>query len=390
MIKKLIFKKVNLWQLLILSLGTLVGFLFLLSIIHYFGEVSHLTDGQESLGSNLVVTQKKVTKYSAMIENSALFSAEELETLKQHPSVKTLEPVINNQFYVSLAMREEGLPYFSTDIFIQAVSNDLLDVRSDQWHWNEQAEIIPLIMPRDFMLMLNQFASSYKIPQISEDIAQTLNFTLELRGRGQRKAMKARIVGFSNQMNSVLVPMSFMDFGNTQFAAQDSIPVTQVVIQMDEKKYADFERVVDELNLEIKEDELLVVKIQAMLYVVLGVLLLVGLIIVALCGLMILQFSMLLMSESAYEIQTLLRLGYHPKTLAGLFFVYFIKLFLVLIAISIPLFLLIKMAVDAALVQYGFVVSQWPSILGLLLLIVVAVIITILNYRAVYRRMTEG
>lgn len=390
MIKRLIFQKVNKLQLAILTSGALIGFLFLLSVVHYFGEIRNLTNGEESLGANLVVAQKKVTKYSAMVENSSLFTPADMETLTSHPSIKKVEPVINNQFYVSIAMREEGLPFFSTDIFIQSVANDLLDIQLDAWHWDENSEIIPLIMPRDFMLMLNQFANSYKIPQISEDIAQTLNFTLELRGKGQRKAMKARIVGFSNQMNSVLVPMSFMDYGNAEFAAQDSIPVSQLVIQLDEKNYSNFEAVMDDLNLEIKENELLVVKIQGMLYVVLGALLFVALIIVGLCGLMILQFSMLLISESAYEIQTLLRMGYHPRKLAGLFFSYFLKLFIILIGISIPLFLLIKMSVDTSMIQYGFMVSSWPSIFGIVLLFVLGMGITYWNYRAVFRKMTQG
>ena len=190
MIKKLIFQKVNKLQLVILTLGAFIGFLFLLSVAHYLGEINNLTSGKESLASNIVVAQKKVTKYSAFDETSTLFESKDLELLKKHPSIKKMEPVVNNQFYVSLAMREDGLPYFRTDIFIQAVSNDLLDVRTDEWTWNENSEIVPLIMPRDFMLMLNQFAASYKIPQVSEDIAKTLNFTLEIRGKGQKKSAK--------------------------------------------------------------------------------------------------------------------------------------------------------------------------------------------------------
>lgn len=105
---------------------------------------------------------------------------------------------------------------------------------------------------------------------------------------------------------------------------------------------------------------------------------------------MILQFSMLLISESAYEIQTLLRMGYHPRKLASLFFSYFLKLFIILIGISIPLFLLIKMSVDASMIQYGFMVSSWPSIFGIVLIFVLGMGITYWNYRAVFRKMTQG
>lgn len=395
MIHHLIFHKVNKLQLFILSLGAWVGFLFLMSAIHYFGEIKHLTQGRETLTANLVVAQKKVTKYSAFNENSNLFSLEELEALKTHPAVVKMEPVINNQFYVSLSMREEGLPFFSTDIFIQAVSNDLLDIQLAEWQWAIGDEIVPLIMPRDFMLMLNQFAASYKIPQVSEDIAKTLNFKLELRGRGEKMTIRAKIVGFSNQMNAVLVPMSFMNFGNSEFAHQSTEQISQLVLQFNEKNYSDFEQVIDDLNLEIKENELLLIKIQGMLYAVLSALFFVSLVIVGLCGLLILQFSMLLISESTYEIHTLLRLGYHPSQLARKFLIFFSKRLTIILIFVIPTFFAIKMIINGTMKQYGLLVSEpwtigWSSVAGLLSIILISIGIILLNYHNVLRQMKKA
>jgi ABC-type antimicrobial peptide transport system permease subunit len=394
-IKQLVFRKVNKLQLRIVTLGAVVGFLFVFVVIHYFGEINNLTKGQESLGANLVVAQKKVTKYSSFNETSNLFTADELSILQKHKAIKRLEPVINNQFYVSLAMREEGLPYFRTDIFIQSVSNDLLDVDINDWKWNENTKFVPLIMPRDFMLMLNQFAASYKIPQVSEDIAKTLNFTLSIRGKGQNQSVNARIVGFSNQMNAVLVPEQFMSYGNTKFASSDSIPVSQLVLQLDEKQFSDFEQVAEELNLEIKENELLLVKIQGMLYAVLSALLFVALLIVLLCGMLILQFSMLLISDSAYEIQTLLRLGYYPKQIARLFFKYFLMRFLLIILFTIPVFFIVKFFINKSMIQYGLLVSEplsleLSTLLGFCSITFLALLITVLNYVTVLTKMSKA
>mgnify|MGYP007032567658 CR=1 FL=1 len=392
MIKRLIFHKVNKRQLAILTLGTLIGFLFLLSVVHYFGEVQKLTAGKESISSNLVIAQKRVTKYAAFDSDFNLFTNAELQKLREHPAIKKMEPVVNNQFYVSLAMREDGLPYFRTDIFIQSVNNDLLDVRLDDWQWSEDSDLIPMIMPRDFMLMLNQFAASYKIPQVSEEIAKTLNFTLEIRGIGKKTSSNARIVGFSNQINAVLVPMDFMTYGNVNYAAVDSIPVSQLVLQLDERKYGDFEALIEELNLEIKENELYVVQIQAVLFAVLGALFLVGLVIIGLCGLLILQFSMLLLSESNYEVQTLLRLGYDAKSIAKLFMHYFLKRFALLLLLTIPLFMLLKWRVNSTLAERGLPVSdplhfEPYTVFGLLLIFLVSGSITYLNYQSVKKRM---
>jgi hypothetical protein len=395
MIHHLIFYKVNKLQLFILSFGAWVGFLFLSSTIYYFGEIKILTQGHETLAKNLVIAQKKVTKYSSFNENATIFSSAELEALKKHPAVLRMEPVINNQFSVSLSMREEGLPFFRTDIYIQAVSNDLLDVKIREWKWEVGAEFVPLIMPRDFMLMLNQFAASYKIPQVSEDIAKTLNFNLELRGNGQKMDFRAKIVGFSNQMNAVLVPMSFMNFGNSEFAQQKPDQISQLVLQFNEKKYGDFERVMDEMNLEIKENELLLIKIQGILFAVLSALFLVSIIIVGLCALLILQFSMLLLSESAYEINTLLLLGYHPNQLARKFLVFFAKRLTIVLILVIPGFIAIKVFVNDTMKQYGLLVSEpwqigWSSIVGLSSLILISLGIIMFNHRSVLKQMKKA
>jgi hypothetical protein len=313
MIKKMLFSKVDKWQLRIVFVGGIIGFLFLLTVIHYFGEIRNLSQGEDALGANLVVVQKKVSKYSTFDSKSTLISQDEIQSLAQHPAVVKIAQVINNQFYVSLGMREEGLPYFSTDIFIQSIDNDLLDIQMDNWSWKEGDAFVPLVMPRDFMLMLNQFASSYKMPAVSEDLAKTLNFTLDLRGKGKKERYKARIIGFSNQMNGVLVPNEFMKMGNSDFAESDPQETTQLVMKMNERNYGNFEKLMDQMNLDIKANELLVIKVQGILYAVLGVLLLIALLIVLLCAMMIVQFSLLVLANSKYEIQTLLRLGYHPK-----------------------------------------------------------------------------
>jgi small nuclear ribonucleoprotein (snRNP)-like protein len=383
MIRKMLFAKLDRTQLFIVVLGALVGFLFLLVVVHYFGTIRHLASGEDSMGKNLVIAQKKVSKYAAFDSSNASFSKEDLERLTSHKAVQQVAPVVNNQFYLSLAMREEGLPYFSTDIFIQAVDDAMMDVALADWKWDENADVLPLVMPRDFMLMLNQFAASYKIPQVSEEIAKTLNFTIEIKGRSKMQSYKARIVGFSNQMNAVLVPMSFMSYGNEQFAQEVEVEPTLLVLQLDQKHYGDFELLMDELNLEIKENELLVVKIQGMLYVVLSVLFVIALIIVALCGMMIAQFSMLLVSESRYEVRTLLRIGYEPRQIAAQFYRFFFRIFSWILVSVVLLFIFVKYAIDQVLMNFGLVIEFWPSWTGLVLLVSLAFGIVLLNYKRV-------
>jgi hypothetical protein len=289
-----------------------------------------------------------------------------------------------NVFPVDYARNQEIINDFGTNkvafIFIQSVTNDILDVRLESWHWEEGDDFVPLVMPRDFMLMLNQFASAYKMPAISEEIAKTLNFKLELRGKGARKSYDSRIIGFSNQMNGVLVPTGFMNFGNAQFSDNVSQDITQVVIVMNERKYSDFEQIMDDLNLDIKENELLVVKVQAVLFVVLSFLLLIALVIIFLSAMMIIQFSLLVLANSQYEIQTLLRLGYHPIDLARYFYRYFLRLLVFVVLMMFPIFILLKTFLDKNIQNFGFSVSFWPSWLGLAMVVFLCWAIVYANF----------
>lgn len=389
MIKKMLFHKLDKWQLMIVAFGALVGFLFLLTVVHYFGTIRNLASGADSMSPNLVVAQKKVSKYAVFDSNNSAFLPEDIERLNGHAAVQKVAPVVNNQFYVALSMQEEGLPYFSTDIFIQSVADDMMDVQLDDWNWNEKSDRVPMVMPRDFMLMLNQFAASYNIPQVSEEIAKTLNFTLEIRGKGVKQSYKAGIIGFSNQMNAVLVPMSFMEYGNKVFTEEKKVAPTLLVLQLNQRNYGDFEILMEELNLEIKENELLVVKIQAMLYVVLSVLFVIALIIVLLCGMLIAQFSMLLISESAYELQTLLRIGYHPKQVANYFYHFFLRKLLWVVLVVFLLFIAVKFGLDKNLKDHGLVVDFWPSWIGILLVVVLAWSIVFWNFKRVFNRISK-
>jgi hypothetical protein len=48
MIKKMLFHKLDSVQLLIVTIGAVVGFLFLLTVVHYFGTIKSLASGVDS------------------------------------------------------------------------------------------------------------------------------------------------------------------------------------------------------------------------------------------------------------------------------------------------------------------------------------------------------
>src|SRR5690554_7503621 len=65
--------------------------------------------------------------------------------------------------------------------------------------------------------MLNTFASAKGIPQVSDDLAKTIGFKFTLYNDEKKEWEKVKIVGFTNEVSAILVPSSFMEYGNKNF-----------------------------------------------------------------------------------------------------------------------------------------------------------------------------
>lgn len=386
MLRDVLFRHSNNRQFIIAAAGALLGFLFLLSSAHYYISSRQLGGGKEALGANVLILQKKVSKFDALSLGSNTFSDQEILTIREKSFIKKAEPVINNSFGISLGMKEEGLPYFRTDIFVQAVHPELMDIQTDNWNWKQGDDFIPLVMPRDFMVMLNQFAASYGIPQVSEDLAMTFNFRIDISGNGIKENYKARVTGFSNQISAVLVPLEFIKYANEKCGDVEKQTISQIMVEVEDGAYGKLEAVIESMNLDIKKNDLILTKVKSILSAVLVVLFIISAVTIILSALLVIQYSQIIISKSDYEITTLLRLGYHPNELTNTFLRYYLRLFGWLFFISITSFLGIKYIIDGYLSEAGLPVERFITWQAILLLFVIVSGIVLLNYITVKRQ----
>jgi hypothetical protein len=66
MMKKVLFHNQSKTQLAIAVLGSIIGLLFLISSIHYLIRVNEFGKGEEILGPNTMIVQKKVSNSSSL------------------------------------------------------------------------------------------------------------------------------------------------------------------------------------------------------------------------------------------------------------------------------------------------------------------------------------
>jgi len=204
MIRKLLFRHQDIAQLVIAIIGAFLGMTFLLTSIHYLIKVNEFGEGADILGPNTIIVQKKVSTSNTLNIAKSDFTKRELENLRKESFIIDVQPVETNNFDVSFETADKLVPRFRSDVFIQTVDPDFLDVKSEKWKWKEGDSIVPIIMPRDFLVMLNTFMSASGIPQVSDELAMDIKFKFTLSNETEKEWANVRIIGFTNEVSSIL------------------------------------------------------------------------------------------------------------------------------------------------------------------------------------------
>lgn len=118
-------------------------------------------------------------------------------------------------------------------MFFESVPDEYVDVSLDNWHFDESAQVIPIIIPRNYLNLYNfGFAQSRNLPKLSEGLMSLIQMDIMLRGNGCAEQFKGKIVGFSNRLNTILVPQAFMDWANQRFAPGKEARPSRLIVEV--------------------------------------------------------------------------------------------------------------------------------------------------------------
>ncbi|MDX2361757.1 MAG: hypothetical protein QNK23_13190 [Crocinitomicaceae bacterium] len=382
MLNKLLFKNQDGPQLIIAMIGAFMGITFLITSIHYLIKVNEFGEGEEILGPNTIIVQKMISNSSIFGLTQTDFSISEIEKMKEESFILDVKPVVANNFAISFQTNDSLVPYFRSDVFIQTVDPEFLDVKSDNWEWEEGDTIVPIIMPRDFLVMLNTFMSAQNIPQISDEIAMKLNFkfTLSSKDNSKKEWVNAKIIGFTNSVASILVPESFMTYGNDTYSDGTDQKITQIMISGEESEFGLVEEMLNERGLESKNSQMVIGRLKSMIGTLFLVVLGISVIAVFVSGLVMIQYLQLLMSRNAYEVRTLLRIGYKPREIINKFFIYFIKIFGLVALLALTSFFLLKLFLDTMFEEGGLYIDTNVTVGSMLALTLAYALFTLSSY----------
>ena len=311
-----------------ISLGQLAGFFFanlcgmvivLLSIQFYQDVAPLFTEGDSFMKKDYIIVSKKVSTLGSMVGKSSVFTAEEIDELKAEEFTKGVGEFTPSQFKVSagVGMEQLGLN-LSTAMFFESVPDAYVDVNLDEWHFEPGQDEVPIIIPRNYLNLYNfGFAQSRGLPQISEGVINMMNLDVRISGGGRRDTYRGRIAGFSNRLNTILVPESFMTWANVHYG-EGGIrrEPSRLIVEVDNPTDDRIARFFRERGYETEDDKLDAGKTTWFLKVVVGIVLSVGLLISVLSFYILMLSIYLLLQKNTTKLENLLLIGYGPSRVA--------------------------------------------------------------------------
>ncbi len=313
MIKKILFKGHLSSQFVFATAGMLIGLTALLLSCQLILDVQSFHESEQELfGPNSIVIQKRVTKFTTLGANSTDFTPEDIESLRSKPFITDIAPFQSADFKVGISeVPGDGLPHFYADMFFQSVPDRFMDVKDVEWEWKDTTDIIPIVLPRDFIMIINYgIAQSQGMEQISEELMLAAKLKIHIEGQGKKVKQVGRVVGFSNKISSILVPEAYLSYMNTNYGNARITAPNRIFVTIVDDSYRELEDLMDEMNLDISKASIDVVKIKTVIAVVIGIFGLASALIMLLSLMGFVQYSQLVLSRAAYETKTLLRIGY--------------------------------------------------------------------------------
>ena len=384
--QKLLFNHRNKFQLLIASIGIIIGLILLLISLELYHKGKFYNESSKLLDEHTLIVQKKVRRAAHLGLGSPGFSAAEIDELQKQKFISACSPIMSNQFEVIVEINDPIIPAFNSNIFLQAIENDLIDISSNEFKWEDSNDYVPVIMPRNFLMMLNTFLSASKLPQLSESLISNVQMNLTLGPKSKRSVVPARIVGFTNDFSSILVPSAFLKMANLKFANTKDEFQSQLVIKAVDNKLGLLESYLEDKGYESGEDQIFISRLKSTIFITLICTTSLALLTLFLSVVITIQYLQMMLSELTFEIRLMLRLGHSIQALKNIFLRFFMLVFSANSLISFVCFYFLNVAINNRLIRSGIIINESISLWSISALFIAFIIFTILvNFFTVRR-----
>ena len=319
MLRKLQRKTLVISQFVGYAFTLIVGVTIILLITQLYFDVKPLLYEQtEVIKKKTAVINKNITVFKSVNKDAIYFTDEELREISEQPFVKDLAKFNAAAFKVSAStIASDNIPVFYTDLFFESIADDFLDTESSEWVWDESQDFIPIIMPDSYLALYNfGFAESQGLPVLSEALVSQVEFNIQISGKGKSKEYRSKIVGFTNKINSILVPDEFLDWANSEFGGSKKQGASRILIEFTDPSDQSIPKFFNERNYSINEDSLDDGKLLFFFNISILLVSIISLVIIVLSVVFIVLSVNLIIHRNREVLLNLYHIGYNYKQIA--------------------------------------------------------------------------
>jgi hypothetical protein len=266
-------------------------------------------------------------------------------------------------------------------MFFQSIPDNYIDVETN-WAWNEKSEFVPIILPRDFLMLINYgISESQGMPQISEELLSVARLQIHMSGQGKKGVIIGKVVGFSHKISSILVPQTFIDYSNEIYGSSKPKNAQRLFITIEDGQYGELENLIKELNLDINKSTLDFTKIKTVVNIIIYAFLIAALLIVFLSVFSFVQYAQLVLSKAGDEVIILFRQGYNLNQLLKVIVKNFSIKFGFITLSAVLLSILIKISlINPLLLNNGIEVANYQIVKSIFIGLVCLIGFVLINF----------
>ncbi len=385
---KLLRKHISPAQLVGFSLASLIGLTIVILAVQFHQDVRPIFNDEESfIKKDYLIITRSVSTAGTLLGGSNEFSQAAIDDIEAQPWCRKVGKFSSNDYslYATISVGGAGGGAMGTMLFFESIPSEFIDVADSDWKFDPEKPEIPVIMSRDYLSLYNfGFAASQGLPQISEGIVSKVPLDFTLRGNGHNDTMKGHIVGFSNRLNTIVVPQEFMKWSNERYGSGIDRNPSRLILEVNSPGDVKMQRYFDDHGYQVAGEKMQQGKAQYFLNLIVSIVIVVGIIISVLAFFVLMLSIYLLLQKNTKKLQDLLLLGYSPAQVSQPYINMVLAINAAVLVLAVIIMLLARAYYLPMLQAMG--TSGGTIIIALIVAVVIMTLISVGNIIAIKRK----
>ena len=315
---KLLRQHISVPQFTGFAFANLFGMLIVLLGYQFYCDVLPVFTSQDSfMKADYLIVSKRIGTASTISGRDNSFNNAEIDDISSQKFIKKIGNFTSTEYKVDAHMGINGQSILSSELFFESVPDEFVDASLKDWKYDEGSREVPIILPRTYINMYNfGFAQSRSLPKISDGLIGMIDFRIYIHGNGHQDEYKGKVIGFSNRLNTILVPQKFMDWSNKYYSPAEKSNPTRLIIEVSNPADENITKYLDDNGYEVDSDKLQSEKTTYFLRMIVMIVMAVGIVISILSFYILMLSIYLLVQKNTSKLENLLLIGYSPIRVA--------------------------------------------------------------------------